>query len=556
MAFQNRNAEIARPLADFSSSVWGFHFLSYDSDFMGRKNKVQQQLQDLREEVKTLLLATVENPRQKLELIDAIQHLGVSYHFETEIKNILQEMHNNPAHAYNDGDLYTVALWFRLLRQQGYNIPCDIFNKFKNHEKGEYCFKLSLVNDVPGMLRLFEAAHLGMHGEDILDEALTFTTHHLKSMMKHMSSNNLKEKVIHALRWPIHHALPRLEARFYISIYSREDECNELLLKFAKLDFNAVQELHKEELKCYTEWWQKSNFIKKLPFARERAAESYFWAATGNFAPQHALARCMVAKLIALLTIVDDTYDSYGTFEELKLFTEAIQRWDASYLDRLPQCMKVVYEEVILETFLEFESVTANDGTSYLMQYIKKDFQRLVRAYLKEAEWCHEDYVPSYEKYLEVASVTACQENINTVCCLGMGNIANKELFDWVMGHPKSVCASNVIGRLMGDIGSHKFEQKRKHVASAVECYMKQFGVTEEEAVEKLEEQVRNRWKDINEDCLMKPDVVPVVVVDSIVNFTRLFNVLYGDRSDKFTKGELLKSYVALLFVNPIPIEA
>ncbi|KAJ7981641.1 (-)-germacrene D synthase [Quillaja saponaria] len=531
MAFQNLNAAMDRPLADFSRSVWGFHFLSYSSDFMETKNEFRQHLRELREEVKTLVLAPVDNPRQKLELIDDIQHLGLSYHFESEIKNILQEMYKNPPHD-NDGDLYTVALWFRLLRQQGYHIPSDIFNRFKDHdEKGEYGFKLSLGVDVPGMLRLFEAAHLGMHGEDILDEALTFTTLHLKSMVNHMSSSNVKEKVIHALR---------------------ENACNELLLKFAKLDFNAVQELHKEELKCYTEWWQKSNFIKKLPFARERAAESYFWAATGNFAPQHALARYMVAKLIALLTIVDDTYDAYGTFEELKLFTEAIQRWDASCLDHLPQCMKVVYKEVILETFLEFESITTKDKTSYVMQYIKKDFQRLARAYLKEAEWCHQDYVPSYNEYMEVASVTACQEIINTICFLGMGNIANKEVFDWVMSYPKSICASNVIGRLMGDIGSHKFEQKRKHVASAVECYMKQYGVTEEEAVEKLEEQVRNRWKDINEDFLMKQDVVPMVAVD----FTRLLNVMYGDRSDKFTEGELLKNYVVLLFVNPIPIEA
>ncbi|KAJ7981645.1 Sesquiterpene synthase [Quillaja saponaria] len=340
MAFQNLIAAMDLPLADFSLQCLGIS--SYSSDFMGCLIISKLRLNIYNKKCTTILLST-----------------------------------------YNDGDFYTVTLWFQLLRQQGYNIPCNIFNKFKDHEKDEYYFKLSLVTDVPRMLRLFEAAHLGMHGEDILDEALTFTTHHLKSMMKHMISNNLKEKVINSLKWQVHRPLPR--------------------------------------------WWQKLNFINKLPFARERAAETYFWVATGNFAPQHALARCMVAKLIALLTIVDD---AYGTIEELKLFTEAIQRWDASYVDRLPQCMKVVYEEVILETFLEFESVTAKDGTSYLVQYQER-FSTISMS---------EDYVPSYEEHIGVESVTAFQENIKTVCSLGMGNIANKELFDWVMSHPKSVC--------------------------------------------------------------------------------------------------------------------
>ena len=34
-----------------------------------------------------------------------------------------------------------------------------------------------------------------------------------------------------------------------------------------------------------------------------------------------------MTKLIVILTIIDDTYDAYGTIDELELFTKAIERF-------------------------------------------------------------------------------------------------------------------------------------------------------------------------------------------------------------------------------------
>lgn len=108
-------------------------------------------------------------------------------------------------------------------------------------------FKESLASDVLGMLSLYEAAHLGVHGEDILDEAIAFTTTHLKSAATHLS-NPLKAQVRHALRQPLHRGLPRLEHRRYISIYQDNASHYKALLTLAKLDFNLLQSLHKKEL--------------------------------------------------------------------------------------------------------------------------------------------------------------------------------------------------------------------------------------------------------------------------------------------------------------------
>lgn len=96
------------------------------------------------------------------------------------------------------------------------------------------------------MLSLYEATHLRKHGEDILDEALTFTTTHLQSMP--YFSSPLAEQVVHALRQPLHKGIQRLEARHHISIYQEDDAHSEALLKLAKLDFNQLQKVHQQEL--------------------------------------------------------------------------------------------------------------------------------------------------------------------------------------------------------------------------------------------------------------------------------------------------------------------
>jgi (-)-germacrene D synthase len=91
---------------------------------------LKQQVQKLKEEVRRMLTSLVEKLSQKLNLIDVIQRLSVSYHFENDIEKALQQLHmtlHNPNDRENDDDLYTVALQFRLLRQQGFRISCGKF---------------------------------------------------------------------------------------------------------------------------------------------------------------------------------------------------------------------------------------------------------------------------------------------------------------------------------------------------------------------------------------------------------------------------------------------
>ena len=69
------------------------------------------------------------------------------------------------------------------------------------------------------------------------------------------------------------------------------------------------------------------DFSRKLPFARDRVVECYFWPLGVFFEPQFAWGRRMLTKAIALLSVIDDIYDAYGTLTELELFTRVIQRF-------------------------------------------------------------------------------------------------------------------------------------------------------------------------------------------------------------------------------------
>nr|WBW04359.1 terpene synthase [Ficus variolosa] len=200
-----------------------------------------------------------------------------------------------------------------------------IFQKFTNKE-GK--FDNALASNVQGILNLYEAAHLMVHGEPILEEALAFATTHLKlTTTSPQLSPFLVAQVKRALEQPIRKVLPRVEARHFISLYEENPTHSEVLLNLAKLDFNIVQKLHQKELSDATRWWKDLNVASNLSYARDRLVESYFWTVGVYFEPQYALARRMIFKVFAMTSLIDDIYDNHGTFEELQLFTDVVHRF-------------------------------------------------------------------------------------------------------------------------------------------------------------------------------------------------------------------------------------
>ncbi|KAF8408703.1 hypothetical protein HHK36_004767 [Tetracentron sinense] len=198
----------------------------------------------LKGDVSIMFENTVE-PLAQLELIDVLQRLGVSYHFEGEIKRTLDTIYTSRNNKWMEDDLYATALHFRLLRQHGYQVPQEVFSSFKD-KMGN--FKAYLCKDIKGMLSFYEASYLSLQGEVILDEARDFTSSHLNDI-KEKIDLNLAKQVSHALELPLHWRMLRLEVRWFVEIYERREDMNPILLELAKLDYNMVQETHQKDLR-------------------------------------------------------------------------------------------------------------------------------------------------------------------------------------------------------------------------------------------------------------------------------------------------------------------
>ncbi|KAL0443444.1 UNVERIFIED_CONTAM: Germacrene-D synthase [Sesamum latifolium] len=463
--------------------------------------------------VRKLLAGTPDDSLHKLQLIDAIQRLGVNYHFEEEIDKSLRCMHDTYLERSNeDNDLRIVALRFRLLRQQGYRVSCDVFNKFMDDEGN------SLTKNVEGMLELYEAAHFGVSGDEILDKALELSSSYLQSFASHTSSS-LSALVNVALEFPIRKNLIRLAAKKFISIYQEDASRNEMLLNFAKLDFNIVQKIHQKELSDITRWWKALDFANKFRFARNRVVECYFWILGVYFEPQYNVARRMLTKVIALTSVIDDIYDVYGTLDDLQLFTDVIQRWDVNDPEQLPPYMRICHKAL------------------------------LDVAYLQEAKWVFSKYMPTTKEYVKVALVSGAYMMLATTSLVGMGNLVTKEDFDWVTSEPLIVRASSIICRLMDDMVGFGFEQK----VTAVDCYMNEYGASKTDTFAEIRKQVKKAWKDINQQCL-QPTPVSMLVLMRVVNLARVINLLY-ERDNEYTNSNTkTKQVVRSVLIEPVVV--
>ena len=80
----------------------------------------------LKDKVKVMLMESAKELTENIEFINLLCRFGVSYHFENEIDEQLNNIFTSLSKNLEDCnfDLYTVALLFRVLRQHGYKLSC------------------------------------------------------------------------------------------------------------------------------------------------------------------------------------------------------------------------------------------------------------------------------------------------------------------------------------------------------------------------------------------------------------------------------------------------
>ncbi|KAI3687969.1 hypothetical protein L1987_81674 [Smallanthus sonchifolius] len=441
---------IVRRSANYTPSLWSFDEIqSLSSEYTGEDYKARATT--LKAAVKKMI-RNVESPMiSTLELVDDLQRLGISYHFEDEIRNLVEVVYNNyykNRDKWNRMDLNLKALGFRLLRQHGYQVPQEIFHNFKDTTQN---LKPHSLKDMMGMLNLYEASYHSIEDESILDDARDFTTKYLKDNQDKM-------------------------------VYEKRSDMNPTLLEFAKLDFNMVQAVHIEDFK----------HVSSL-------VSSFLWAIGLGYQPHYSLGRDSLAKAVAMITSTDDIYDENGTLDELEKFTDIVDRWDINAIEELPDYMKICFLG-FYNTINEISYNTFTNTGILILPYLKKAWTDLFKAYLVEARWNYSGYTPTLKEYLDNAYVSVSGPVVLMHAKFSTSVGATQEILQHMEELENIDHYSSLILRLSNDLATSTDEMARGYIQQSVQCHMHESGATEEEARGYIKEMIRDAWKKLNKE--------------------------------------------------------
>ncbi|KAL3614430.1 hypothetical protein CASFOL_042504 [Castilleja foliolosa] len=251
---------------------------------------------------------------------------------------------------------------------------------------------------------------------------------------------------------PFHWRAQRPYARWFISVYEKRPyNMNPMVLELAKLDFNIVQATHQQELK-HVSRWKQTCLAEKLTFARDRVVESYLLTIGDLFQPEYGYSRIMGTKVNALVTIIDDMFDVYGTLEELHVFNDVIQngilrQWTNS------RTMQICF--LALNNFVdEMAYHVLKEQGSFIIPHLRKSWANLCTTYLQEAKWYSMGYTPTMEEYISHAWVSI---SVLVMLCHAYFLVTNpieKEAIDSLYKCDNIVRFSGTIAHLANDLGT------------------------------------------------------------------------------------------------------
>lgn len=126
-------------------------------------------------------------------------------------------------------------------------MDADVFDKFKD---GTGNFSTALIEDPRGLLSLYNAAHMAVPGDHVLDDAIAFTRSHLEALKGNLGSP-ISNQIARALNIPLPRYLPQLEAMHYITEYEEEEAHNVTVMELARLEYSITRSVHLRELQAF-----------------------------------------------------------------------------------------------------------------------------------------------------------------------------------------------------------------------------------------------------------------------------------------------------------------
>nr|QIB02638.1 cedrol synthase [Taiwania cryptomerioides] len=513
---------------------------------------------------------------ERLEMVDALQCLGIDRYFTAEIKAALDYVYRSWDGSAGIGlgcesstrNLNATALGLRVLRLNRYDVSADVLENFKDN-KGQFifCGKSDDINEnnikeeyvMRIMLNLLRVSSVGYSGEIVMEEAKAFSTAYLNKLLEKsedIHNKSFLKEVEYALiyEWP--RTFSRWEARNFIEIYELDNMRlkDKKILELAKLDFNMLQFEYKLEMKNLSSWWVDSG-ISKLVAVRERSIEYFFWAVSSIDEVDLCSSRISMAKITTVVTIMDDFFDDYATLEQLKCITEAIvQGWNISIIKNIPNNLRTCLE-FVFKTVHELTSEATKKQGRDMMPFVTKAWADYTKACFEQARWKISGYIPTYHEYIKIAEICVAFGPIllhttllasHILCDVDIEKIfLNKSRFYQLM---------RVSMRLVDDI--HDFEDERLHgkTASAISCYMRDhLDCSEGDALNHIIKLNTKLLKEIIKEFL-KPNNIFLDWEKICVNSTRgvQFFYIFGDGFTYCQKE--IKHQIFKVLIEPVEV--
>ena len=82
---------------------------------------------------------------------------------------------------------------------------------------------------------------------------------------------------------------------------------------------------------------------------------------------------------------------------------------------------------------------------------------------------------------------------------------------------------------------------------------MKEYGVSEEEAIIELEKEVGTAWKDVTEDYTKFSLKLPNVILECVLNVARISDFFYKKVDGYTFADEETKHFIDLMLTHPVP---
>jgi len=489
--------------------------------------------------------------RKQLEQVDVLQNMGISWHFDGEIKRILDMTYSCWLQGDEDIilDAGTCAMAFRILRMNGYDVSADELH----HVAEALGFHPSLegyLNDTRSLLELHKASKVSIsEDESILDFIGSWSGCLLKEQLRSggLQGTPLFREVEHALEFPFYTTLDRLDHRRNIENFNITGEkmlktssmlcsTNDDILALGIRDFSASQVTYQEELR-HLKSWVKESRLDQLPFARQKLEYFYLSAAGTIFTPELSDARILWAKNGVLTTIVDDFFDVGGSKEELENLVTLAEMWDEHHkIEFYSEHVEIVFSAIyILVTGLGEKASLLQDRD--VTKHLVEIWLDLLKSMMTEVEWRINKYIPTTEEYITNAALTFALGPIVLPALYFVGpkipESAAKDLEYNELFRLMSTC-----GRLLNDVQTYEREYREGKVNS-VSLLIHQSGgsLSIAEARREIQKPIDTCRRDLLGLVLRKEGVVPRPCKELFWKMCKVCYFFYS-RGDAFSSPE------------------